>query len=55
VYSNFERVQTIAEKVSFPMVSDQPLVVWGLDEMDDWMHDTLEYFQKIRCMKVPSK
>jgi 1,4-alpha-glucan branching enzyme len=32
VYSNFEGVQTIAEEsTSFPMVSDQPLlVVWGL-------------------------
>jgi hypothetical protein len=41
-----------------PMVS-RPTSVgglgFGMKWMMGWMHDTLEYFQKIRCIEVPSK
>jgi 1,4-alpha-glucan branching enzyme len=56
VYSNFEGVQTIAEEYFISWFLDQPLlVVWGLGWMMGWMHDTLEYFQKIRCIESTIK
>jgi 1,4-alpha-glucan branching enzyme len=57
VYSNFEGVQTIAEEsTSFPMVS-RPTggLGFGMKWMMGWMHDTLEYFQKIRCIESTIK
>jgi 1,4-alpha-glucan branching enzyme len=58
VYSNFEGVQTIAEEsTSFPMVSRPTSggLGFGMKWMMGWMHDTLEYFQKIRCIESTIK
>jgi hypothetical protein len=57
VYSNFEGVKQLLKKVlHFLWFQDQPPLVEVWDEwMMGWMHDTLEYFQKIHCIESTIK
>jgi 1,4-alpha-glucan branching enzyme len=50
VYSNFEGFKQLLKKVLHFLWFQTNLCWWfGVwDEMDDGLHDTLEYFQKIR-------
>jgi 1,4-alpha-glucan branching enzyme len=52
------KVQTIAEE-SFISYGFRPTSVgglgFGMKWMMGWMHDTLEYFQKIRCIESTIK